>query len=297
MDRYKSVNKASILGILGNIFLLIIKGIIGFITNSQAMIADTFNSAGDIFSSFMTYIGNKIASIPKDDDHNLGHGKAEYIFSMLISLAMAAMALKVLIDSILSIINKSTYTFSIWLIIICLITIITKLSLYIYTHKLSKKYHNLLVEANALDHRNDCIITTFNLISCILVLNGIYWFDGIVGLGISLYILYTAYNIFKESYDVLMDKSISNETRDKVYEIIKKHGEIKGMRHFNSTPVGYKYQISITIFVDGNLSTYESHEIADNLEKEIIKEIDEIYLAVIHVNPDEKGKKKKDIKK
>ena len=63
------------------------------------------------------------------------------------------------------------------------------------------------------------------------------------------------------------------------------------MRHFNSTPVGYKYQISLTIFVDGNLSTYESHKIADDLEKEIIKEVDEIYLAVIHVNPDEQNKK------
>ena len=173
MDRYKSVNKASIFGIVGNIFLLIIKGTIGFITNSQAMIADAFNSAGDIFSSFMTFIGNKIASVPKDEDHNLGHGKAEYIFSMLISIAMAAMALKVLLDSILSIMNKTTYTFSVWLIVICLTTIIVKLSLYIYTHKLSKKYHNLLVEANALDHRNDCVITTFNLISCLLVLKGI----------------------------------------------------------------------------------------------------------------------------
>lgn len=285
MDRYKSVNKASIIGILGNIFLLIIKGIIGLITNSQAMIADSLNSASDIFSSLMTYIGNKIASVPSDDDHNLGHGKAEYIFSMLISIIMIAMSLKIFFNSLLSIINQDTYTFSIWLVIVCIVTILIKLGLYIYTHTLSKKYHNLLVEANALDHRNDCVITTFNLISCLLVLIDIYWFDGIVGVGISLWMLHTSLKIFKDSYDVLMDKSISNETRDKVYDIINKHSEIKGMQHFNSTPVGYKYQISVTIFVDGNLSTFESHKIADDLEKEIIKTIDEIYLAVIHVNP------------
>ena len=68
--------------------MLIIKSIIGFITNSQAMIADSINSAGDIFSSIMTYIGNKIASKPSDNSHNLGHGKAEYIYSMLISIVM-----------------------------------------------------------------------------------------------------------------------------------------------------------------------------------------------------------------
>ena len=84
-NRYKSVKKASILGIIGNVFLLIIKGAIGIISNSQAMIADALNSASDIFASIMTFIGNKIASIPSDDDHNLGHGKAEYIYSLLIS--------------------------------------------------------------------------------------------------------------------------------------------------------------------------------------------------------------------
>ena len=86
MNRFKSVKIASLLGIVGNIFLLIIKAIIGFTTNSQAMIADAFNSAGDIFSSFMTFIGNYVASKPSDNDHNLGHGKAEYIYSMLISI-------------------------------------------------------------------------------------------------------------------------------------------------------------------------------------------------------------------
>ena len=68
-------------------------------------------------------------------------------------------------------------------------------------------------------------------------------------------------------------------------EKIKKHEEIKKVIHFNSTPVGYQYQISFTIYVDGNLSTFDSHEIADTLEKEIKKEIPEIFLTVIHVNP------------
>lgn len=293
MERYKSIKRASVLGIIGNIFLLIIKGIIGFITNSQAMIADSFNSAGDIVSSFMTYIGNKIASKPSDEDHNLGHGKAEYIYSMLISIAMIYMALKIFINSLNALITGSTYEFSIWLIIVCIVTILTKLALFIYTDKLSKEFNNLLIKSNSYDHRNDCILTTFNLISCLLVLFNIYWFDSVVGLGISIWIIYTSVRIFVDSYDVLMDKSISDTTKQKVYDIIKNHPEIKRVNHFNSTPVGYRYQISLTIFVDGNLSTFESHKIADDLEKEINKKIEEIYLAVIHVNPIEIDKIRK----
>ena len=285
MQRFKSVKIASILGIVGNLFLLIIKGIIGFITNSQAMIADAFNSAGDIFSSLMTFIGNKIASKPKDDDHNLGHGKAEYIYSMLISIAMILMAVIILRDSFMVIINNEKYNFSIWLVVVCITTIIIKLALYLYTKYLYKKHNNLLIKANSIDHRNDTIITFINLISCILTLKGIYLFDGIVGIGIAIWIMVTSFKIFKDSYDVLMDKSISEETKNKVFEIIKEHKEVKKVIHYNSTPVGYRYQISFTIYVDGDLSTFESHEIANELEKEIGRKIDEIYLTVIHVNP------------
>ena len=285
MERFKSVKRASILGIIGNLFLLIIKSLIGFVTNSQAMIADAFNSAGDIISSVMTFVGNKIASVPSDDDHNLGHGKAEYIYSMLISIAMILMGLFVFKDAFNSIFNHKSLSFSIWLIVVCIVTILVKFSLYLYTSNLAKKHNNLLIKANSKDHRNDCVITLCTLISSILTLNKIYWFDGLVGSVIAIWMIITSLKIFKESYNVLMDTSISEETKNKVYEIIRKHSEIKKVIHFNSTPVGYKYQISFTIYVDGNLSTFESHKIADDLEKEIDKKLDEIYLTVIHVNP------------
>ena len=285
MNKYKEVKKASIWGMLGNLFLLIIKGVVGFMTKSQAMIADSINSASDIFSSIMTFIGNKIASIPKDDDHNLGHGKAEYIYSMLISIVMFLMSFITLKDSILAIVLHKKFEYSSLLIITCLITIIVKLILYFYTNKVAKKYDNILIKANSIDHFNDSILTVLTLISCIFASFDIYTIDGIVGIIIAVWIFISALKIFKESYNVLMDKSIPMDKKQKVLDIIKSHKEIKKVNHFNSTPVGYKYQISFTIFVDGNLSTYESHNIADSLEKEICNKINDIYLAVIHVNP------------
>ena len=285
MDRYKITKKASVLGIVGNIFLLIIKGIVSIISNSQALLADTFNSAGDVFSSLMTYIGNRISSKEADEDHNLGHGKAEYIFSLLISITMIIMALSVIKSSVTNLVNKEYMTYSIWLVIVCITTIIIKFLLFIYTHKISKKYKNILIEANSKDHRNDCMITLLTLVSVICSLNKIYFIDCIIGVLISFWILIIAFKIFKESYDVLMDKSMDEETKEKVYSLIKKHSEVKKINHFNATPVGFKYQISFTIFVDGNLSTFESHEIANRIEREIEKEIDEVFLTVIHVNP------------
>ena len=283
-ERYKTTKKAGIYGIIGNIFLLIIKAIIGFISKSQAMIADSMNSAGDIFASLMTFIGNKIASEPDDDDHNFGHGKAEYIFSMFISISMILVSAKLLYDSIMTLIKGSELTFSWFLVIVCLATIITKLGLYLYTKRAFKKCNNILLEANMKDHKNDCIVTSFTLISILLTLVGIYWFDSIVGIGISLWICYTGVTIFIESYNVLMDISVDDKTKDLILDIVNTYKEIKGIDNIISTPVGDKYLIFLTIQLDGNMSTFESHNLADSLEKNV-SSLDKVYKTIVHVEP------------
>lgn len=285
MDRYEETKKAGLLGIFGNLFLLIIKAFIGFSSNSQAMIADSANSAADIFASLMTFIGNKIASEPRDEGHNFGHGKAEYIFSFFISLSMIGVSIKLFIDSILSLINGSTLSFSIFLVIVCIVTIIVKFCLYLYTKSLLKKYNNILLKSNMKDHRNDCIVTTFTLISILASKFGIHWLDGATGLGISAWICYTGVLIFIESFNVLMDVSIDNNTTDLIYNLAKIYKDIIKIENLYSTPIGYKYVVVFTILIDGNMSTFKSHEIADNLEKDIINNIDQIDSVIIHVHP------------
>lgn len=284
MDRFEQTKKAGLFGILGNLFLLIIKGTVGFIFRSQAMIADAANSAGDIFASLMTFIGNKIASEPQDRTHNFGHGKAEYIFSLFIGISMVVIAFKLLYDSIYTLIYGSELTFSWFLIFVCIITIIVKLTLYIYTKSLAKKFENILLEANTKDHRNDCIVTSFTLVSILLTLANIYWFDGVVGIGISIWICITGVKIFVESYNVLMDISLDQNTSDIILDLAHNYKEIQKVDEISSTPVGYQYVVVLTIYVDGNMSTFESHKLADQLEQNV-EALDKIYKAVVHVNP------------
>lgn len=283
-EKFIITKKAGIYGIIGNIFLLIIKAFVGFISHSQAMIADSFNSAGDIFASLMTFIGNKIASVPNDENHNLGHGKAEYIFSMFISISMILVSSKLLYDSVITLIWGSELQFSWFLVIVCVVTIITKLWLFFYTKQAYQKHNNILLEANMKDHRNDCVVTTFTLISVLLTLANIYWFDSIVSIGISIWICYTGITIFIESYNVLMDISVDDKTKDLILDIAHSYKEIKNIADIVSTPVGDKYLVFLTICLDGNMSTFESHELADNLEKNV-NGLDKIYKTVVHVEP------------
>ncbi len=285
MDKKFIITKrAGIYGIIGNIFLLIIKAMVGFMSHSQAMIADSFNSAGDIFASLMTFIGNKIASSPKDEDHNLGHGKAEYIFSMFISISMILVASKLLYDSVITLILGSKLQFSWFLVMVCIATIATKLFLFLYTKQAYQQHPNILLEANMKDHKNDCIVTTFTLFSILLTLVNIYWLDSIVGIGISIWICYTGITIFIESYNVLMDISVDDKTKDLILDIVYSYKEIKRIEEIISTPVGDRYLIFLTIYLDGNMSTFESHELADNLENNV-NGLDKIYRTIVHVNP------------
>ncbi len=286
--RYDVTKKVSIFGIMGNVFLFIIKMMIGIISGSKAMIADSLNSAGDVFASFMTWLGNKISSVPNDEDHNYGHGKAEYIFSMLIGISMIIIAVKLLYDSFFSIINGNKLVFSWKLIIICFITIVTKIMLYFYTKNAYIKTNNLLIKSNMIDHRNDIFLTMLTLIAIILVNFNIYFVDGIVGIIISLWIMLSGIRLFKESYDVLMDQAIDNEAKKKIIKIIKKNKEIKRIGNFYSIPIGYKYIIVVTIFVNGQMLTKNSHKIADIIEEDIIKEVPIIENVIVHIEPFEK---------
>lgn len=284
-ERSSTIKKVSIMGIIANLLLLVIKVIVGFMARSQAMIADALNSAGDIFASFMSYIGAKISSKPNDDDHPHGHGKAEYVFTQLISISMIVASVMMINSSIESIINKAHIEFSIWLIVVCVITILIKVLLYFYTKFNSKKYNSLLIQASMEDHRNDVFVTLGTVVGIISSYFGFYFIDGIVGILISCWIAYAGFNLFKSAYKVLMDTNIDEE---KQQEIIKKVLEFKDILHVDSIiskPIGNKNIIILKVSMDGNMTINLSHDIAGKIKDDLINQFDYIYDVIVHINP------------
>ena len=197
---------------------------------------------------------------------------------------MIIVSFKLLYDSIKTLIFGSELKFSWLLVITCFITIVVKLFLYLYTKTVVNKYDNILLKANMNDHRNDCIVTTFTLISVLLTLKGIYWFDSLTGIGISIWIGFTGFTFFIESYNVLMDISVDTKTKDLILDIVNSYQDIKKVQSISSSPVGYKYVIVIVICVDGNMSTFDSHSLADSVEMSVSK-LDNVYKTIVHVEP------------
>ena len=282
--RGKETMKVGIVGIVGNIILFIIKIIISIISKSQALFADSINSATDVFSSVMTLIGGKISSEPSDTEHNYGHGKAEYIFSLLISVVMAYLAIKIAFDGTISLTQMSKFSFSYMLVLVCIITIAVKLVLYFYVHKKGVETENVLILANSQDHINDVYITSSVLIGILFGLFNIYWVDGVIAIGISVKILFEAIKIFMTSYNVLLDNAMSPKEIEEIQQIINSYEKIDHFDKITSKSVGNKFIVIVKISVDGNMTVNESHSIAGKLKADIMK-LKNIYDVIVHVNP------------
>lgn len=283
-ERGNATTKVGIVGIAGNIILFIIKIIIALASKSQSLFADSINSATDVLSSLMTLIGGKISSEPSDAKHNFGHGKAEYIFSLLISIAAGYLAVKIAITGVTSFVTAQEFEFSYLLVAVCLVTIIIKLSMYIYVHSVGKKMHNILIIANSHDHINDVMITSSVLIGAIFGKFGIYWVDGIVAIAISMKILHEALKIFEESYNVLMDVSMNEEEINEIKKIVESEKEVLNIDSIVSKAVGNNFIIVLKISMDGQKTIEEGHNIAGKIKSDIMK-FKNVYDVVVHVNP------------
>lgn len=283
-ERTRAVKRVSVFGFLANLFLLIAKFAIGFMTGSQAMIADGFNSAGDVFASIMTYLGNYISSQPDDIDHPYGHGKAEYVFSFIISFSFLFVSYFILKSGIESLIQVRSVEYSIGLVIVAGITILMKIYLYLFSKKVGKKYHSLLAVANSEDHRNDLFITSLTFLSIICSYFQLTYVDAVVGILIAIWIAFTGIRIFLASYNVLMDQTLDLTI---VAEIKSAILQVEGVDHLDTVvalPIGPKFLILTKVSVDGNLSVTEGHDIAVAV-KALIMQYDEVSDVMVHINP------------
>lgn len=280
------VKKVGVLGILANIFLLCIKFAGGIIFKSQGLIADAVNSFGDVFASSFTYIGGVISSKPEDKCHDFGHSKAEYVATFLIGIFMIIAGANTIYKGYESIINKEAFIFSPLLIAVPIVTIAVKALLYFYTNNLGKKTRSSLILANSKDHRNDVFISTGVLVGIIAGIYGYSFVDGLAGISISIIIILTGISIAKEAFDILIDKSINTEISEKLKSKIN---EIDGINHIDSIkskPTGDGYMLVVKISVDPDMTVRDSHKISGKIRK-ILREDENVYDAVIHINPDE----------
>ncbi|WP_129408490.1 cation diffusion facilitator family transporter [Marinitoga lauensis] len=288
IEREKISTRSSLISIFTNALLALLKILIGFFTHSMAILADGLDTATDILTSFMTLIAGKISNKPPDIDHPYGHERAETIATKVVSLIIIYAGFEVLINSIKRLINEEIIIENaLYVVIIALISVITKFALYKYRLSVGKKINSNAIIADALNMRNDILTSSSVLIGMIvLYFTGIWWLDPVIAILVSFMILKTGFEQFMESSNEFME---SSPELKEIYDIVITESKtcncVKNPHKIRARKFGYKIFIDMHIELPPEMTVKEANDICAKLEKKIKEKNDSIRDIVIHIEP------------
>ena len=280
-----SVGKLSgIVGILNNLFLFVIKFVIGTIVHSVSIQADGVNNLTDAGSNIISILSFHLANKPADKDHPFGHERTETIASLFVGILILVLGFETANESISKVIHPGSIDFRIVSVIILLISIIVKFWMYLYNKKLSKTYDSSLLEATALDSISDVCGTTAVLVSTLLSPVLHFNLDGYMGIVVSGIIIYGAYGLLRDMINSLIGEAPDSELVHNIVDRIMAHPAILGVHDMMIHNYGpNKIFASAHVEVDSSKDIFETHDHIDNIEREV-KENMNIDL-VLHMDP------------
>lgn len=275
---------SSVVGIIVNVFLFLIKLLAGVLSHSVAIIADSMNNLSDASSSIISLLGFRLAEKPADDDHPYGHGRYEYISALTIAVFILTIGIELLKSSFDKVINP-TDTLITWLsIVILVISIFAKLFLYSFNNKLGKKIKSNTLVAAAIDSRNDSISTTAILISSLIMMFTSVNIDGYVGIIVAILILVSGVKMVKETLDPLLGTKPDKELVESIYSKIISYDNILGAHDIILHDYGPgNVFASAHVEMDKDYDVLLAHDLVDNIEKEILRDMG--IAIVLHYDP------------
>ncbi|MGJ8454550.1 cation diffusion facilitator family transporter [Pseudothermotoga sp. U03pept] len=285
-ERSSISSRAAWIGVFANAGLALAKILIGWIFKSAAVLADGIDTGTDIFTSLTTVVSSKISSRPPDETHPYGHERAETVAAKVVSFVIFYAGVSLLISSLKRIFTGEHVLIAGFLpLLVSAISVAVKSWLFVYKYRVGKKINSYAFIADALNMRNDIFISSTVFLGVVLNKVGLLWIDGIVALIISVMIIKTAFEIFKETTYELMDGMTDLQIYNQIFKAIETVTKASNPHKVRVRQVGYKYFVDIDIEVDGKISVQEGHEVATMVKNAIIKQNDRIADVMVHVEP------------
>jgi len=279
--------RTSWISTIGNAILSVSKIGIGLWAGSLAVLGDGIDSATDVVISVVMIITAHIVSRPPSKKYVYGYEKAEGIATKILSFVIFYAGIQMLISSVQSMLSSEPKAMPATIAIyVTLFSIVGKLLLALYQYRQGKKIDSSLLTANAVNMRNDVLISVGVLVGLTFTfLLKLPILDSITGLLISLYIIKSAVSIFMDSSVELMDGLKDDTIYDKIFEAVEKVPGASNPHRVRSRQIGNLYSVVLDIEADGGISLNEAHKIADEVESSIRNSIENIYDIVVHIEP------------
>lgn len=280
------ITKVLLVSSITNIFLSIIKILFGFIGKCNALIADGIHSLSDLSTDFVAIFGNHLSLKPADKKHPFGHGKTEYITSVIIGIVIILLGLSL----IYNIFNKEIIIPNLLMILVSLFTIISKYILSSYIYKKGIEYSNNILIASGKESKSDVYSSIFVLISIILMqfsneLSILKYADMFSTIIIALFIIKTGFNILSDNIGILLEEQVlDKEYIKEIKNIITSFNEIVEIKDLYILRYGPYYKLVSNIIMK-DLSLTDAHKIIDEIEKKLKEKDDKIKYVFIHMEP------------
>ena len=273
----------SIYGLILNFSLVLFKGFLFLTTSSVSILADAINNLVDSLSSIVTLVGVKLSHIPPDKKHPYGHGRIEYISALIVSSFIFITGFQFIKVSIDRIINPIHIEFNLLSIMIMTFSIIVKLYMTFFFDKIGKKISAMPLRAQSRDYLSDVFVTSVVVVSMIVYKFTGWHIDGYVGIIVSLFIIYSGYDLIRETFSELIGEAPVDMLKN-IEDDILKHDKILGLHDMMIVNFGPdKNYLTLDVEIPYNLSLVQAHNIIDEIEKEIASKYN---LDIsIHVDP------------
>ena len=277
--RERVVIKTSIISIISNIVLVGFKAFVGFLSNSIAIISDAVNNLSDVLSSIITIVGTKLAGKAPDREHPYGHGRIEYMTSLIVSAIVLYAGITALVESVKKIIHPEKTDYNMVTLIVLIAGIIVKFILGIYVKKKGKDVNSDSLVASGSDAFNDAILSISVLASAIIYMIFNVSLEAYVGVIVSIFIIKAGYELIKESVDNMLGVRVESSLSKSIKKEVLKEEEVQGAYDLVLHDYGPdRYLGSIHIEVSDTLSVSD----VDKISRRITKSIYSKYGVILH---------------
>ena len=282
-----AATRVSLVSMITNVVLTLLKLAAGLIAHSGAMISDAVHSASDIFSGLIVLIGVKISSKEPDEQHPYGHERYECVAALLLSGILAAVGGMIGIGAVKDILKGGAQNEipGVLALAAALISIVTKESLFWYTRGYAKKYRSTALHAEAWHQRSDALSSIGALIGIAGARLGVPVMEPIASLIIAVFILRVAVRIFREAIDQMVDHSCNEEAESAFRTTALEQPGVEGVELLRTRMFGNRVYVDLEISADPKLTLAAAHEIAEGVHDAIEKTFPEVKHIMVHVNP------------
>lgn len=289
--QYSSSLLALWISLISNVVLTVIKVVVGFLFNSQVLIADGIHNAGDVIATFAALTSSMVSKKPADKDHPYGHGKAEVIASGIVAIILALAALFMVYKSIEALFEPAVEA-SIIALVAAIISLIWKQGLYVYCIRLGREQNSKSLIATANDHLADVYASIAAVIGIGVALMGdrydlpyTQYGDPFAGLIVSYFVMKLAYEMGEESIGVLMEKSLPAEKLNQLENIVRAIPQVKRIDRIRAREHGHYVIVDVRVSISNDLTIKEGHDISRIIKGSIMSEMKEVEEVLIHLNP------------